>query len=442
MNTQLTAARHFQARKPYTPITLSNMRQQKFQARINTGGDDGVSEDISAYIPIVSRTDNMEILIHEVIPALVRLKPGFGWTWPTLYDRLNWCLDEDMSTIYTRIKDGIARANRNEAGFKGTIRNLITDTINRDFPRDDIVEMMQTSLRKPNDVTPTEHYERFVQLKKCADWTNGTCNVPTDQEIKTYWLRSHPVSMRDNIKLRGLNQDSDLADLKEALDEANTQYHRNRSNQDRNRGRNQDRADGDDNNRNRDRSRSRSRNRSKTARYDYSQGPRNVNRGNRNSNSKGSSSFNIRTDANAPCPLHPGMNHNWGQCFENRFGENYRGGRGNGGRGGRGGRGGGQGRGGGSYNSSGSRSGNNQGDSHHVDNSSTSRGQNQGSSIAGTTNQGANQNNMGPPANIYAQDTHAVEPVLVNNWGNADNASVESSLFSRTPRNGSTIIQN
>jgi hypothetical protein len=77
-----------------------------------------------------------------------------------------------------------------------------------------------------------------------------------------------------------------------------------------------------------------------------------------------------------------------------------------------------------------------------VDNSSTSRGQNQGSSIAGTANQGANQNNMGPPANIYAQDTHAVEPVLVNNWGNADNASVESSLFSRTPRNGSTIIQN
>ena len=198
---------------------------------------------------------------------------------------------------------------------------------------------MQTSLRKPNDVTPTEHYERSVQLKKCADWTNGTCNVPTDQEIKTYWLRSHPVSMRDNIKLRGLNQDSDLADLKEALDEANTQYHRNRSNQDRNRGRN-------------------------------------------------------------------------------------------------------QGRGGGPYNSSGSRSGNNQGDSHHEDNSSTSRGQNQGSSIAGTTNQGANQNNMGPPANIYAQDTHAVEPVLVNNWGNADNASVESSLFSRTPRNGSTIIQN
>jgi hypothetical protein len=49
---------------------------------------------------------------------------------------------------------------------------------------------------------------------------------------------------------------------------------------------------------------------------------------------------------------------------------------------------------------------------------------------------------MGPPANIYAQDTHAVETVLVSNWGNSDNASVELSLFSRTPRNGSAIIQN
>jgi hypothetical protein len=37
---------------------------------------------------------------------------------------------------------------------------------------------------------------------------------------------------------------------------------------------------------------------------------------------------------------------------------------------------------------------------------------------------------MGTPANIYAQDTHAVEPVLVKNWGNPDNASVESSFYS------------
>jgi hypothetical protein len=90
---------------------------------------------------------------------------------------------------------------RNQANLKGTIRTLISDMINREFPQDDIVEMMQTSLCKPNDVTPTEHYERFVQLKKCADWTNGTCSVPTDQELKTYWgdVFAHafiPVLMR------------------------------------------------------------------------------------------------------------------------------------------------------------------------------------------------------------------------------------------------------
>jgi hypothetical protein len=106
------------------------MRQHKFQARINTGNE-SVSEDISAHIPVVSCTDNMEILIHKVIPALVRLKPGFGWTWTTLYNRLNWCLDEDLSTIYTRIKDGVAQANRNQANLKGTIRTLISrSTVN------------------------------------------------------------------------------------------------------------------------------------------------------------------------------------------------------------------------------------------------------------------------------------------------------------------------
>jgi hypothetical protein len=45
-----------------------------------------------------------------------------------------------------------------------------------------------------------------------------------------------------------------------------------------------------------------------------------------------------------------------------------------------------------------------------------------------------------PPANIYAQDTHAIEPVLVNNRSNSDNASVESSLFSCPPCNGSAVI--
>jgi hypothetical protein len=65
------------------------------------------------------------------------------------------------------------------------VSTLISQAINREFPRDDIVEMMQTSMRKPTDQTPTEHYERYMQLKKCTVWTNGTCSVPTDQEIKT-----------------------------------------------------------------------------------------------------------------------------------------------------------------------------------------------------------------------------------------------------------------
>jgi hypothetical protein len=221
MNTQLTAACHFQARKPYSATTLNNMRQQKFQARINSG-DDSMSEDISVYIPIVSRTDNQENLINEVIPQLTRLREGFGWTWATLYGRIPWCLDEAMANLWT-IKDAIAQTNCNQANLKGAICNLMSQAINQEFPRDDIVEMLQSRMRKAADETPIEHYEHIMQLKKCADWTNGICSIPTDQECKTYLIRHIPQNLKESIRLRGLNQDSDVAQLKEALDQAASQ---------------------------------------------------------------------------------------------------------------------------------------------------------------------------------------------------------------------------
>jgi hypothetical protein len=79
--------------------------------------------------------------------------------------------------------------------------------------------------------------------------------------------------MREAIRLQGLNQDSDLAELKEALDEVDAQFHRNRSNQDRNQGRSGNQAEAKNSNRNQDRSRTCSRSRTKTTRYDYSNGP-------------------------------------------------------------------------------------------------------------------------------------------------------------------------
>jgi hypothetical protein len=201
------------------------MRQQRFQAQVNNAGAGAaapaVSEDITAYLPTISRGNNLEILIHEIIPSIKRIRTGFGWTFRTAIDRVSWCMDEDISTIYNRHRDAIPVANCNEAALKTIVQDTISSVINRDFPQDDIVEMMQTSMCKPTDVTPSEHHDRFEQLKKCADWTNGTCAVPSDQELKTYWLPSHPISMRDGIRLHGLNQDSDLAELKEALDELN-----------------------------------------------------------------------------------------------------------------------------------------------------------------------------------------------------------------------------
>lgn len=76
-----------------------------------------------------------------------------------------------------------------------------------------------------------------------------------------------------------------------------------------------------------------------------------------------------------------------------------------------------------------------------MDNASTTRGQNHGGSTAGTTNQGTgNQNNMGPPANVYAQDAQAIDPVVVINWGGSDAST--TSLFSHTPRGDAASIHN
>jgi hypothetical protein len=82
--------------------------------------------------------------------------------------------------------------------------------------------------------------------------------VPTDQEIKTYWIHHMPNSIKEALRLWGLNQDSDLGELKEALDESDAQYHRDRLNQGGNRGRNGNQAEGDNGNRNQERSHSHS----------------------------------------------------------------------------------------------------------------------------------------------------------------------------------------
>ena len=128
-----------------------------------------------------------------------------------------------MANLWT-IKDAIAQANCNQANLKGAIRNLMSQAINQEFPRDDIVEMLQSRMRKAADETPIEHYEHIMQLKKCADWTNGICSIPTDQECKTYLIRHIPQNLKESIRLRGLNQDSDVAQLKEALDQADAQW--------------------------------------------------------------------------------------------------------------------------------------------------------------------------------------------------------------------------
>ena len=132
MSHQLTAARHFKAKKPYTAAALKEMPHKKFSARVSGTDDSAVTEDFSAYIPIISRTDNQEILINEIVPQVIRLRTQFGWTWRTLWDRLGWCMDEDMSTLWATVlaEDYAANNARNENNLKPAIRSVISKAIN------------------------------------------------------------------------------------------------------------------------------------------------------------------------------------------------------------------------------------------------------------------------------------------------------------------------
>ena len=193
------------------------MPHKKFSARVKMGQMLTMLclKKSQPTFPSFSCTDNQEILINEIVPQVQRLRTQFGWTWRTLWDRLGWCMDEDMSNLWATIMDTDYNANnaRKENNLKPAIRALISKAINREFPRDDILKMMQTGMRKAADETPSQHYEQILQLKKCCEWTAGVGTVPGEAECKVLFIRQMPQNLKDCLSLCGLMQESDLNTL-------------------------------------------------------------------------------------------------------------------------------------------------------------------------------------------------------------------------------------
>lgn len=411
MSTQLLASKHFKAVCPYDTVKLSTMKKISFKGRKGANAA-GISEELCFEAVSVTRQDNMEILVRETVPSFLKARRAIGYEWKEAFERFTTLLDDTLTEKFDDIvtSDFNTNALKTEANFKKAIRKLVDAALLRANVRDDIIELMQTGCKKPANKTPSEHYERLEELKKCCVWTQGLGKIPSDEDVKVYFWRSMPAAMQTSAQLRGLNAGSSIEELKEHLNAANEDWVRKNPEKVR------ARKEGDGQS-------TQSGSRRKKTRYDYSQ--TNNGNGNRRGHQGRGSRYGgaaNRTRFDAPCPHHPDGNHTWGQCFNNPDGANFRSrsnsGRGRGGRGHYGGRGG---RGGRGSDASQGNSGNH--DSHHVSQGSSSS---QGNQNTGGTN--------GPPAVINASETHHVEMAGANNntWGD-NNSHASSSLFSRAP---------
>ena len=422
---KLVQTQHFKFKKPYTvESVLKSHEFHMFRAKMAADAN-GISEEISISVPIMKSDANFEILFMETYPKIKKAKNLLSWTWPITFSKMSLCLADNLAESFDAIVDQNF-PNQNQktgANFIKALSLLTSKAINCPNPRDDVVELLETGVKKSNDLSPSDMWERMGELQTLASRLQGTVQSPDDATLKTLFIRAMPTDLRNSLALQGLDASSSLDDIKKHLDTADAIYQQkhkgsssNRTSSSNNNSQSNNSHERDGNRRGRSRSRSRSNNR------------RGGDRGGRGQGSF--AQFNTR-DHEAPCPLHRGT-HTWGQCFDNRYGSNYRGSGGRGGRGGRGdGRGGRGGRGGDNSSHRGGGSYQGQGrDSHHIDTNSRAAS---GNGNNGPANGAASASNN-PPAYVAAGqgETHAIE---FEGWGrrnerNRSDASTNLSLFS------------
>ena len=76
--------------------------------------------------------------------------------------------------------------------------------IGKENPRDDIIEMLETQLHKPTDMTPKELFERIRVLVKCCKLMKGTRGVPSLADQQVFFHRAMPRSIKDEFLKQGI----------------------------------------------------------------------------------------------------------------------------------------------------------------------------------------------------------------------------------------------
>lgn len=382
-------SKHFKLTKSFTPESLAIGAKHTFEAKMTPVN--GIQESIRLEVPIHSITDNREHLCLATVPKFLEARTDLQWTWNTTWARFYKVLDSTMRDYCQTIVDRDYSANnqKTQANFERLIQKLISESIPYEFPRNQIRDLMD-NMTKPGDMTPTELWQRILELRTCCSKTAGTYAVPTIDDCKAKLIRALPQSIRDEMEKQSVTADSDITEILRLADVCNDIYLRGQassSNNNSSRGRNRNQRQNDDNTSRTDRSRSRSRPAASR------------NRGNRNNNQNQGS--NNGPDSQCRLPGHQG--HLWKDCFQNPRGDNYRGPR----QGGRS----------TSSRNNGSRNRDNSSNSNNNSSNHNNSGNNRSDShhVQGTTGQGSAPQAASPgrqgivPSEIGGADAHAVE---------------------------------
>jgi hypothetical protein len=101
---------------------------------------------------------------------------------------------------------------------------LTSKAINCPNPRDDVVELLETGVKKSNDLSPSDMWEQMGELQTLASRLHGTVQSPDESTLKTLFIRAMPTDLRNSLALQGMDALSSLDDIKKHLDTADAIY--------------------------------------------------------------------------------------------------------------------------------------------------------------------------------------------------------------------------
>lgn len=222
-----------------------------------------------------------------------------------LFEQMSQCLRGQFLSRYLRLIKDLMPIQRTTAKFKKVLDELVC-LVTGPNPRDAVIEALNHGhYMKPKGVTPLKHHERISEIAAYATAVPGTESVVDAHHLKKMIVENNPRSFLKTLFLSGKDyvamKAEDVTQFYQTIYMLENMHAGGQTKQPR---------DQPNNNSNK---KSRRNNGWKARRQ---QDTRN--------GGQASNKFKFnKPSPTSPCPLH-GPTHTWGECFDNRRGENYK----------------------------------------------------------------------------------------------------------------------